>query len=1199
MSLHSKSQKRPTTPRGWQSRLLSLLIALIAFGFVDNATAQQATTNATVSTIAGAFAGFVDGDNTVSQFNGPQGIAFALNGNLYIADSNNDAVRRLTPGGNVVETVAQRIENGISLLDNPVAIAVSSTLGIYVVNQGSGTVLKLNTTGDQERVIETGFSSPTAVAVDAQDRIYVAHLTGLVRVYENDTFIRSFQVAGATGLRGIAVMEDSTIVVSDSLQHTVRFLNSDGSERQTVGMPGSAGMVNGVGRSARFNQPWQIARGTGGSVVVADRGNHRVRLISGGGSVNVLYGINPAAWENLSDPSIFPGWADGSVAVAEVRDPVGVTVSTNGTVYGTEFFYHIVRQVSGLTLPTNVVNTNIFIVDVPVITPSSGLFTTGVVVQVTSGNSTNGLLSPLSQVYYTIDGSNPTPDNGIRVPVENGRAVITFTDFVDLNTLRVSTYGPNGEFGGTVQGGQVALPRPAFTPNTGYSFTNVNLVVYNTNAPGGLFPAGTRLFYTLNGLSPQLTDTEIPIVNGLGRIVLTAPVDLSALQVRAFIGTIGSEIATGSPGGIAPVRISFGFPSGEASSVFIAAPGQRFFAPVTLSNAPRATMYGLQFNLSITNLPGSPAGAYSPGFESMLVEVLPRGNRIIPPQTFEFSTAFLSNIVVVTPSGTNISTVTNYVLTFRDLLFTNTAANLLGVGWLERATFTNLYNTKNQDLISYSQAHDTLFLNANGQVVLGGYSFVLPPTADASDTYQIRIGRPSGNSDGVREDVFIEAPDGSNTNIPIRAVQTITIGEIRYTVGDAAPFRWFNAGDFGNGQILNNDMEQLHQTIIYGVNSPPPGSDFYDTMDTCCVTTNGVDVSAAPLLDGNDTIINSIGFGDGILDILDLFVNFRRSLDPTLVWYERYWSGGVRRASVVPNIFRQSVSRQSDVSLVGPALSPIPPGAEQPHVTFVAGNTHAPQGGVARVPIYAQIEGPYPIRGLHLNLEVQSIDVPVELTENLRFIPNPVLGNPTFGGAATRTLYGAAWMNLNTAGLTGTNLVGTLEIPIPSYADPNCALRVHIKAVSATPDGLYRIPASSKDAVVVMSNRTALGWNDGITDQWRIQHFGSLINILSAASADADGDGMSNMEEFKAGTLPTDLASVFRMIAARKQSGDKPVTLRWPSAQGKQYRIEAASSLNSTNWITIQQSVTGNGNEMEFEPPADGDVQFYRVVLVE
>ena len=54
-----------------------------------------------------------------------------------------------------------------------------------------------------------------------------------------------------------------------------------------------------------------------------------------------------------------------------------------------------------------------------------------------------------------------------------------------------------------------------------------------------------------------------------------------------------------------------------------------------------------------------------------------------------------------------------------------------------------------------------------------------------------------------------------------------------------------------------------------------------------------------PLINGNDTTINQIAFGDGVLDVCDVYVTYRRSLDTnSLVWFQRFWTNGVRVATV-------------------------------------------------------------------------------------------------------------------------------------------------------------------------------------------------------------------------------------------------------------------------------------------------------------
>ncbi|MEI9959878.1 MAG: hypothetical protein WDM76_01735 [Limisphaerales bacterium] len=85
--------------------------------------------------------------------------------------------------------------------------------------------------------------------------------------------------------------------------------------------------------------------------------------------------------------------------------------------------------------------------------------------------------------------------------------------------------------------------------------------------------------------------------------------------------------------------------------------------------------------------------------------------------------------------------------------------------------------------------------------------------------------------------VFIFAPtNGSLGAGTINALKNVTIGQLKYIVGDAYPFRWFNAGDFGNTNLENADVAQVFQSAIYQLNYPPFGSDFFDVMDSCGFT---------------------------------------------------------------------------------------------------------------------------------------------------------------------------------------------------------------------------------------------------------------------------------------------------------------------------------------------------------------------------
>ena len=217
---------------------------------------------------------------------------------------------------------------------------------------------------------------------------------------------------------------------------------------------------------------------------------------------------------------------------------------------------------------------------------------------------------------------------------------------------------------------------------------------------------------------------------------------------------------------------------------------------------------------------------------------------------------------------------------FTNGVFTNSAENFLGIGWYERYTETNLYPTPAQDLITFSQAHDNLFLSSAGKVIVGSYSFKIPNNAAISNIYQIQLTRPSATADGVEPALLFPVTNGSLTVGAINLTKNVTVGIVQYLVGDVDTFRWFNAGDFGNGFLSSPDVSETFQTAIYGLNSPPAGTDFFDAEDSSNANTN----NDPTLFTGNDLGINNMKYGDGVIDISDVYVTFRRSLDPSLAW---------------------------------------------------------------------------------------------------------------------------------------------------------------------------------------------------------------------------------------------------------------------------------------------------------------------------
>jgi hypothetical protein len=217
----------------------------------------------------------------------------------------------------------------------------------------------------------------------------------------------------------------------------------------------------------------------------------------------------------------------------------------------------------------------------------------------------------------------------------------------------------------------------------------------------------------------------------------------------------------------------------------------------------------------------------------------------------------------------------------------------------------------------------------------------------------------------------------------------------------------------------------------------------------------------------------------------------------------------------------------------------------------------------------------------------------------VQFIPATSLGSPTLSGSRGPANYAAAWLNRSAAGLKGDMQVGLLRVQLPANLPKDAAYRIRFEHISASPNGLAVFPQRVRDGLLFTSQRDSSVFDDDIPDSWRLRYFGSVRNLLSHANADADGDGVSNSVEFKAGTNPVDARSSMR-VQAKHKLANRAFTLRWPTAKGKTYAIESASSVASPEWTQIAPNVPGSGFEMEFAPQDEGTAQqFYRVRLVE
>ncbi len=1184
----------------------------------------------------------------------PYGIAVDADNQYFITDNSNRILKYSPDNGQLLTVAGVEKEYGTN--DGPGILArffaprgiVAYRGGMAVADAGNHTIRFIDYTNRSLAMVTTlagrpgqggaaadgaalsvTFNSPSALASDGT-RLFIADTkNNVIRVLETNT-VRTI-AEGLNEPAGLAMGTAGEIYVSNTRNHTVQLLTPQGDG--TYAMSILAGSDSGVygtndslfAQSARFNQPGGLAwvSDTVG-LVVADTGNDTLRRVFIQSDLTAYFGTNVWTVETYAGVPQTPGNVDGYLEQARLNMPQSFCKDKEGGLLVVDSGNSSLRRIQILPALEPVTTpkigyvtwvTNEFGIEISKLVPfSNATFYNDELI---------AILGEPNTITYT-KGKTPGLFDADTIPVPaagvSGEAAPPYYDGLTRDKVPLTIIDPNVSSAEdlTIKAvGSEDGRRPSSIVQARVQFKTSPPIIIGDNPASFTLQCdttGAEMWYTIDTLP---SGEDVPMTNNYGPYLTGSKVSINitetvVLKAQAFRKNYQpSEIVTKtfSPTEFAANRITFGFEKRvgsiggpEASSDFVGAAGQWFYMPITLSTLSGSKFYSLQFNVTATNVAGAPAiasGAFQ--FESMLLKPIPGTQPVvyeeIPPSMF----------VAYTRDSND-----EWVDVFTNLVFTNASVNLLGVGWLERSGKTNLFDTSKQDLVTYSMAHDKMYFSQNGKIILGAYCFRIPNNSIAGNKYRIQIGRPSATSDGVAEDVLIDAPtNGSLSAGAVNALKEVTVAYPGYIVGDVSPFRWFNAGDFGDGYLKNNDVLQTFQTMMFllpsggnwymaghALNRPPVDSDLYDAMDSSNGTGNA--------LDGGDSQINNNLFGDGTIDVTDVYVTFRRALDPSLNWVFRYWTNGVRAVTTTNNVFPQGAAVPAQrITMSSPTLpaeaATISQSTETPSARFVADDFVAEPGQTIAVPVRAYVRGKYPLRTVLMSVTVRALDGSPAIEEAIQFVPSAMLGEPTMKVSNNNAHLGLTWLDTTVAGVWGTNLVGTLLVTIPSSATEKAAYKVELTHLSASPNGLGVIPSQRQDGLVTLGDRSASSMHDSIPDAWRLRYFGTARNILSAADADADGDGMSNAAEYKAGTNPVDTQSALRLLSTERQkSGPRAIKLRWPTAEKKVYVLEVSPSLTEPQWTVLATDIPGTGWTTEYTDAVQGDApRFYRVRLTE
>jgi len=321
------------------------------------------------------------GDGSPSQFNLPTGVALDGGGNLYVADSRNQRILKVTTGG-VTSTFASggvmRFPTSV-VLDATGNAIVTETFNIgnrVFLNSFTNTVLRISPVGamnrlgsdrqwyffDYEDLAVDGEECVAGVATDPEGNVFVAetisHSVWMITKTGDIKLVAGNGNAGfsgdggpATSARlsypnGIAIDPGGNLFIADSYNNRVRKVTPDG-VITTVAGNGTSGFGGdrGPALSAQLSYPLGVAVDTAGNIFIADSHNNRIRKVTPDGIITTIAGNG------------LPGFSGdgGPPALAQLNYPTSVAVDGSGTLFVADFNNNRIRKVvSTVTVTTGI-----------------------------------------------------------------------------------------------------------------------------------------------------------------------------------------------------------------------------------------------------------------------------------------------------------------------------------------------------------------------------------------------------------------------------------------------------------------------------------------------------------------------------------------------------------------------------------------------------------------------------------------------------------------------------------------------------------------------------------------------------------------------------------------------------------------------------------------------------------------------------
>jgi Concanavalin A-like lectin/glucanases superfamily/FG-GAP-like repeat/HYDIN/CFA65/VesB-like, Ig-like domain/Abnormal spindle-like microcephaly-assoc'd, ASPM-SPD-2-Hydin/FIMAH domain/NHL repeat len=333
----------------------------------SNQRIRRVDTSGNISTVAGNGTYGYGGDGGVAtdaSLRDPFGVAVDITGNVYIADTDNERIRKVDTAGKI-STVAGNGSVGFNgdgglatnaNLHSPLGVAMDAAGNLYIADTGNGSIRKVSANGNISTVAGIsgtgGFSGdggpatsamlgiPSGIGVDSDGNLYIADSNnGRIRKVDTSGTIATVAGDGIGGFvgdggpatiaslmypRGVALDSARNLYIADTNNNRIRKVDTSGNI-STVAGNGSFGYSGdgGLATSAGLYNPFDVSVDGSGNLYIADTNNNRIRKVDASGNISTVAGNGTAGYSG-----------DGGAATsASLASPYGVAVDGAGDLY--------------------------------------------------------------------------------------------------------------------------------------------------------------------------------------------------------------------------------------------------------------------------------------------------------------------------------------------------------------------------------------------------------------------------------------------------------------------------------------------------------------------------------------------------------------------------------------------------------------------------------------------------------------------------------------------------------------------------------------------------------------------------------------------------------------------------------------------------------------------------------------------------